>query len=150
MSHLHKLALLVSCRAIALAQLTTVAVPSTPHDLAFYNYLFKTIADPALSSAAMARRERTAASRFGMNENEASALHSAALGYTVYLAGFNKSISDIANSKTLLSLGDRAKLANIDAERIQAVTHLAVTLAQQLTPQTSSRIAHLMKMEVPQ
>lgn len=149
MRHLHTIGLLLACRAIALGQFTTVAVPTTPHTVAFYSYLFKTVADPALSPAAMERRERMAASRFGMNASEASALHLAAMRYTSSLIGFNNAISDIASSKTFLTPDDRSKIASVDSQRLQMIMQLAVAFAQQLTPQTASRIAHLMNMEVP-
>lgn len=149
MRHLLTVVLLLACRAMALAQFTATAVPTTPQNVAFYSHLFKTVGDPALSSAAMERRERMAASRFEMNAAEASALHAAAVSYTAYLAGFNKAISDIAGSKTLLSTDDRAKMASIDAQRLQVITQLGIAFAQQLTSRTASRVAHLMNMEVP-
>ncbi len=141
--------LFFTCRAIALSQPTTAAVPTTPHHVAFYSYLFKTVADPALGPPALERRERMAVSRFGMNAREGLALHAAAVSFAAYLAWYNKEVSNVAGSKTLLTTADRAEIATFDTQRLQVITQLATTFAQQLTPQTASRIARLMNMEVP-
>lgn len=151
---------LLFCSLVAIGLLSmdcigqTAPVQATNTDFAFFNHLFKTIADPmedpsgGKDATIFPRREQTEITRYGLNQSEASVLHAAAQTYYGFAVQMEQQVSQIASGNSELSATDREALSNLESQRRSLVLRLATQFLTNATTQTVIRIRYMEGKEI--
>ena len=121
-----------------------------PSQFTFFNHLFKTIADPVEDPShgqdptIFERREQTEVTRYGLNQAEKSSLHAIAQMYYAFAVQLQQKVNVIAGGKTELSESDQSALADLEAQRRNAISQLAGAFLRIASPQTLARFSYMM------
>lgn len=121
---------------VALAQQATMpAAPATPAEVDFVRYVLMSIASPERDPQVAKMNEDAFVRVFGLNQQEASILHSAGESFAAVLRDFQSQRQAVLAGKASVSQQDISQVNAVTAAFNQAITVLANQVLNSVRPE---------------
>ena len=113
---------------------------TTSNDVQYFRYLLNTLGNPEHDPELVKMQEEGFIALFGLNEQEAALLRSAALVYKTAMTSFKAKSLAITSEKASLSSRDRSSLKALAAEMDRTTAVTTEQMLNSVRPEVASRL----------